>query len=48
MKLEFLQRKVEDRSVMAKGQDRVVLKGSIDSCTILDKGFFASKKLWYE
>lgn len=31
-----------------KGQDRVVLKGSTDNYTILDKVFFASKKLWYE
>lgn len=40
---DFLQRKVEYRGLMTRGQDRVALKGSTGNYTILEKAFFASK-----
>lgn len=39
-------KKVEYKGVTTK--DRLIIKGGTNNYTILDKAFFASKKLWYE
>lgn len=47
--MSFIQKKkkkVEYKGVTTK--DRLIIKGGTNNYTILDKAFFASKKLWYE